>query len=182
MTPAGPAKVLIFPGLSGLFEPVQGPPRSILFKEKTDAAALPVVRIDGRSRADRQLASVLRRNWNYVSVLNAGEQVISVVVELAAGVTADPIIALARPTVEISGREMIFAKCRFRGIKVCDGFLEMLIKPVSYIFNRTEGEEHSLPAVWLVRLLIGDQPAISLYNRFHKIGKPLRLNSVAARQ
>jgi hypothetical protein len=175
MMPSGLAKVLVFPGLRA---PVQEPPKPALFKENAEAKTPPIVRIDGQARVDRLFAETLRRPGNSVSVLNAREQTISVIVELAPGAKADPIIASACPAVEICGREKLFTRCYVLDIKVCDGYVELLIKPSSaYILNWSKGKECSLPAVWLVKLLIGDRPAINLYNQFHENGKPLRSNS-----
>jgi hypothetical protein len=186
MTPTGLANVLVFPGVSA---PVQGSPRSAHCKENVAVKMPTIVAIDGQARVDRCFAEVLKRKDIAVSVhkvkmakATVEKTAISVIVELPSGSVIDPIISSACPTVEIAGREKIFARCEVVDIKVCDGYVEMLIKPRSAYrdLNWSLGKEGSLSAVWVVKVLVGDRPAINLYNQFHETGKPLRGNSESA--
>ena len=175
MTPSGLAKVLVFPGV---IAPVQGSPKSVLSKENPVAKASTVTSIDGQARVDRCFADTLGWKTNVVSVLKAGEGMISVIVETPLAHKIDPIIAMACPTVEICGREKLFTKCSVVDVKVRDGYLELLIEPsAAYILNWIEGAEHALLAVWMVKVHVGDRPAIELINQFNEIGEPLRRNS-----
>ena len=188
MSPAGLAKIIIFPGAQ---KPVPGSPNPVLSQEKRPAKTTSIVMIGGQSRMDRKMAEILRQKENTTSVLNAGKHIISVVVELSSKEDLDPLMVFADLTVEIVGREKLSTGCDVLDVKIwerserfkdreelrdCRTCIEIVVRPgTASALNWNEGTEHSMPTVWKAMVFAGDRPPVCLVNQFH--GMPLLTDS-----